>query len=357
MGGMNFASDNWAGASAPVVHALSGAAGGLEPAYGNDDLTRVVADKFREIFEKDVSVFFAATGSAANSLALSAFMKPSGVILCHKDSHIFADECGAPEFLTNGAKLLPLEGRDTRLDAETVAQMIAKYGPANARGGRAVAVSVTQLTESGTVYQPEQIAAIGAHARAASIGFHMDGARFANALVTLGCTPAEMTWKAGLDVLSFGATKNGCWCAEAIVFFDREKAEGFDYMRARSGHRFSKARFVAAQFLGYFENDHWLENARHANRMAQRLARGLSASKAGRLAWSAEGNEVFAVLARETADRMLAAGAMFHPWQAGEESLSQPLGAREAVYRLVTSFATDPADVDGFLSLLGANDE
>jgi len=349
---MNFASDNWAGATQQVSRALAGAAGGLQPAYGNDSLTRSVTEIFCRIFEKDVSVHFTGTGSAANSLALSAYMKPSGVILCHKDSHIFADECGAPEFLTNGAKLLPLEGRDTRLDVDNVAEMLARYGPNNSRGGRAVAVSVTQLTESGTTYQPAHIAAIGAHARAAGVGFHMDGARFANALVTLGCTPAEMTWKAGIDVLSFGATKNGCWCAEAIVFFDKDKADSFDYFRARSGHRFSKARFVAAQFLGYFADDHWLDTARHANRMARRLADGLGNATNGRLAWSADGNEVFAVISRKQAARMLANGAMFHEWPVGHESLSQPLDGDEAVYRLVASFATTETDVDGFLSKL-----
>lgn len=349
---MNFASDNWAGATEQVSRALADAAPGLEAAYGNDSLTRQVTETFCGIFETDVTVFFTGTGSAANSLALSAYMKPSGVILCHKDSHIFADECGAPEFLTNGAKLLPLDGLDTKLEAQIVADRLAKYGPTNARGGRAVAVSVTQLTESGTAYQPEHLSAIGAHARAAGVGYHMDGARFANALVTLGCSPAEMSWKTGVDALSFGATKNGCWCAEAIVFFDKAKAEAFDYYRARSGHRFSKGRFIAAQFLGYFADDHWLETARYTNRMAARLAVGLGASANGRLAWQSDGNEVFAVVSRQRAAGMLADGAMFYEWPVGYESLSESLGGDEAVYRLVTSFATREQDVDAFVKLL-----
>lgn len=349
---MNFASDNWAGATEQVSQSLADAAGGLEPAYGGDRLTRSVTETFCRVFETDVAVFFTGTGSAANSLALSAFMKPSGVILCHRDSHIFADECGAPEFLTNGAKLLPLEGRDTKLDPDNVAAMLAKYGPANSRGGRAVAVSITQLTESGTAYEPARIATLGDHARSAGVGYHMDGARFANALVTLGCSPAEMTWKAGVDVLSFGATKNGCWCAEAIVFFDPAKAEAFDYYRARSGHRFSKGRFIAAQFQGYFRDDHWLDTARHANKMATILYDGIGNATNARPAWRSDGNEVFAVMTRDRAAAMLAGGAMFHEWPVGYESLDQPLGDAEAVYRLVASFATETADVEQFLTKL-----
>ncbi|MEM8813612.1 MAG: beta-eliminating lyase-related protein [Pseudomonadota bacterium] len=353
---MNFASDNWAGATEPVMRALAEAAPGLEPAYGGDSLTADVTRMFCDIFERDVAVYFAATGSAANSLGLSAYMKPSGLILCHRDSHINADECGAPEFLTGGGKLIALEGQRTKLDPEPVAAGLAQFGPANMRGGRAVAVSITQLTESGAAYTASEIAAIGAVARAAGVALHMDGARFANALVTLGATPAELTWKSGVDVLSFGATKNGCWCAEAVVFFNPEIARDFDFRRACSGHRFSKARFVAAQFAGYFSNDHWLDNARRANGSALRLVHGLVASQKADPAWTVDGNEVFAIMRRSDADRLKAGGAMFYEWPAGADSLCRPLGNDEAVYRLVTNFDTSEADVDRFLDILNASD-
>ncbi|MEM1047292.1 MAG: beta-eliminating lyase-related protein [Pseudomonadota bacterium] len=351
---MNFASDNWAGVTEQVSAGLAGAAGGLEAAYGNDTLTRSVSERFSELFETDVAVFFTATGSAANSLALSAYMKPSGVVVCHRDSHINTDECGAPEFLTNGAKLLPLDGHEGRLDAASVARTLEVYGPNNLRGGRAVAASITQMTEVGTLYRRDEIAAIGAATRAADVRLHMDGARFANALVGLNSSPADITWRAGVDVLSFGGTKNGCWCAEAVVFFNPAHAEDFDFYRARSGHRFSKARFVAAQFQAYLADGHWLDTARRANNMARRLADGLERSSQARLAWPIGGNEVFAVFTRETAARLKAAGAMFYEWPAGHDSLEQPLSPDEAVHRLVASFVTTEADVDGFLQALDA---
>ncbi len=349
---MNFASDNWAGVTEQVSRGLAEAAGGLDAAYGNDTLTRSVSERFNDLFEREVAVFFAATGSAANSLALSTFMKPSGIVVCHRDSHINTDECGAPEFLTNGAKLLPFGGHEGRLDAASVTRTLETYGPNNLRGGRAVAVSITQMTEVGTVYRADEIAAIGAAARAAGVGLHMDGARFANALVSLNCSPADITWRAGVDVLSFGGTKNGCWCAEAVVFFDPARAEDFDFYRARSGHRFSKARFVAAQFDAYLADGHWLDTARRANVMARRLADGIERASQARLAWPIDGNEVFAVFTRDRAERMKAAGAMFYEWPAGHDSLERPLQPGEAVHRLVTSFVTTEADVDGFLAVV-----
>lgn len=351
---MNFASDNWAGASDPVSRALAAAAAGLAPAYGGDELTRRVGDRFNQVFEREVSVAFVATGSAANGLALSCLMKPGGVVICHRDSHIFTDECGAPGFLADGAKLLTLGGRHGKLVADDVGDALRAHGPGNSRAGRAVAVSITQLSEAGTAYSVEEISAIGERARRAGVGLHMDGARFANALAALGCSPADMTWRAGVDVLSFGATKNGCWCAEAVVFFDPERGDGFDFVRARSGHRFSKNRFVAAQFEGYFAQDHWLELARHANRRGAELAEGLSRSPHVRLAWPSAANEVFAVMGQATAEHLRQAGAVFHPWPAGAGEVEPPLAADEAVYRLVTSFCTRPEAVTALLAALAA---
>jgi threonine aldolase len=211
--------------------------------------------------------------------------------------------------------------------------------------------AIRQATESGTVYTLDEIAAIKAVCNERSVPLHMDGARFANALVTLGCSPADMTWKAGVDVLSFGATKNGCWCAEAVVFFDLEAAKGFEYFRKRGGHLFSKSRFVAAQFEGYFEDDTWLENAAHANGMAMRLAEGIRAL-GGRTAWAVEANELFPILKRAQVETLQAAGAKLYEWPAKDLAPDHAPAADEACVRMVTSFATSDEDVDAFLKVL-----
>ena len=292
---MNFASDNWAGAAPAVMSALSRHNTGFEPAYGSDSLTSGISDRFNEIFEREVAVFFVATGSAANSLSLAAYAKPGGIVFCHKTAHIQVDECNCPEFMTGGAKLVGVAGPDGKMTPQGLSAAMSDYPDGVVHHGQVATVSITQATECGSVYSLDEIGAIREAARSRSIPLHMDGARFANALATLGCTPAEMTWKAGVDVLSFGATKNGCWCAEAVVFFDLEAARGFQYLRKRAGHLFSKSRFVAAQFEGYFQDDTWLANASHANGMATRLAEGIR-DAGGRTAWAVEANELFPIL-------------------------------------------------------------
>jgi threonine aldolase len=342
---MNFASDNWAGASGPVSAALA-ALTGVAPGYGSDDISRKVRDTFSTVFERDVQVFFVSTGTAANVLALETMMRPGGVILCHSDAHILADEGGACEH-GFGGRLLGLAGADGKVTAETVASALGRFDPPAVHHGRPVGVSLTQASELGTVYTPGEISAIAALARARGMGVHMDGARFANALVALGVTPAEMTWKAGVDVLSFGATKNGCWCAEAVVLFDPDRAEDVAYAHKRNGQLISKNRFVAAQFAAYLEAGHWLENARHANAMARRLADGIVAGGRGRLYVSPQANEVFAVLAAADIDRLANAGARFYPWSTAGCAPSDG-----GLVRLVTSFATTADEVDRFVGLL-----
>lgn len=212
-----------------------------------------------------------------------------------------------------------------------------------------MAVTLTQATESGTVYSLDQIETIGSIARSHKLPLHMDGARFANALVSLGTTPAEMTWKRGVDLLSFGGTKNGCWCAEALVLFDLSKAQEMHFLRKRSAQLFSKSRFVAAQFDAYLAGDLWLDLARHANAMAQRLADGITASAGSRLAWAPDANEVFVVLKREAAGRLQRQGALFYDWEVPHD-LEGSLAEDEGLYRLVTSFATRAEDVDRFVA-------
>ncbi|MBD1548429.1 threonine aldolase family protein [Roseibium aggregatum] len=348
---MNFASDNWAGATEPVMAALARHQAGAVPSYGVDPLSKSVTDRLSEIFEREVAVFFVGTGSAANALALSAYTKPGAAFFCHPDAHIQVDECGCPEFFTGGGKLVSVPGENGKISVEALETAIAAFPEGVVHHGQAAAISITQATESGTVYSLDEIRAIKAVAVTRDLPLHMDGARFANALVSLGCSPADMTWRAGVDVLSFGATKNGCWCAEAVVFFDPESAKGFEYARKRAGHLFSKSRFIAAQFEGYLAGDNWLKTATHANRMAQKLADGIR-DAGGRTAWPVEANELFPVLKKADAERLKAAGAFFYEWPASGVPAETGPKEDEVCLRLVTSFATTEADVERFLTHL-----
>lgn len=307
---------------------------------------------FCDIFEQDVSVFYVSTGTAANALALSHYAKPGGQIFCHTHAHIRMDECGAPEFMTNGNRLAGICGAGGKFTAGDLTAALANVPEGAVMSGQAAAVSISQGTESGTIYTVEEISALGAVAKSRGIPLHMDGARFANALVSLDVSPAEMTWKAGVDVLSFGGTKNGCWSAEAVVFFDKAQAEGFAYLQKRAGQVFSKARFVSAQFAGYLGEGHWLANARHANAMARKLSDGIVAA-GGQILWPTEINEVFPVLKQAQVERLRSNGAKFYDWDAlPEEGPYSELPDGEMALRLVTSFATLEEDVDRFLSIL-----
>jgi len=346
---MIFASDNWAGAHPAIASALSDNTHGFAPAYGNSLLDRRVEQRFRDIFERDVAVFFVATGTAANALSLTAVNKAGGVCFTHSEAHVIADECGAPEYFTGGARLVPVEGPLSRIDPARLDEAIRRYSADFIHAGRPMAVSITQATESGTVYGLDHIAAIGKVCREHGVPLHMDGARFANALVRLGCSPAEMSWRSGVDILSFGGTKNGCWCAEAIVIFDPDKARDMPYLRKRAAQLFSKSRFVAAQFDAYFENGLWLSLARHANSMTERLAAHVEVSGRLRLAWKTEANEAFIVMSDTTRDELKNAGVVFNPWHAGANAALAP---GEAIYRFVTSFATTAEEIDQFGKLI-----
>jgi threonine aldolase len=348
---MFFASDNWAGAAPEIVEAVAREAARFGTAYGESEIDRAVERKFAEIFEREVAVFFVATGSAANALALASVNKPGGVVFCHSDSHIMVDECGGVEFLTGGARLAGVEGHTGRLDPQRLAAAIARFEPGFVHSGQPMAVSITQMSEAGTVYGIDQIRAISAIARERGLPLHMDGARFANALSHLVVSPAEMTWKAGVDVLSFGGTKNGCIGAEALVIFDPAKAGEAPYLRKRAGQLFSKSRFIAAQFDAYFRDGLWLRLARHANAMAGRLKVGLAGSGRAREAWPTHGNEVFVVLRRPDAERLRGKGAAFHDW-AVPHGAGLELAADETLVRFVTSFATTQDEIGSFLGAL-----
>ena len=349
---MIFSSDNWAGAHPLIAENLTRHAAGYASAYGTSDLDKAVERTFSEIFERDVAVFFVATGTAANALSLSAVARPGGVTFCHRDAHIFADEGGAPEFLSGGGRLSPVEGDLGRMDLPALEKAIARHAPAFVHAGQPAAISITQATEIGTLYKLDMIDAVAAIARGNGLPLHMDGARFANALVSLDTTPAGMTWKRGVDLVSFGGTKNGCWCAEAVVFMNPDQARDFPFIRKRAAHLFSKSRFIAAQFEAYFRDGLWLETARHANAMAARLADHVRASPAARLDWEPQANEVFPIIGKTAIERLQAAGAAFYSWST-ERRRARAIGDDEALVRLVTSFATTPDDVDRFGELLG----
>jgi len=350
---MIFASDNWAGAHKSIAERLLAESAGFAAAYGNSDLDKKVEARFSEIFEREVSVFFVATGTAANSLALASVQRPGGITFCHSEAHVIEDECGAPEFFSGSARLMAVDGEAGKIDPARLSAKIAHFPEDALRHGRASAVTITQSTEIGTVYSLPEIGEISTIAKKRGLPLHMDGARFANALVALKATPAEMTWKRGVDMLSFGGTKNGCWCAEAIVFFNPDQAKEMAFIRKRAAQHFSKSRFIAAQFDAYFENGLWLDLAHHSNGMADRLRAGIGASNSARLAWPTASNEVFAVIPKSAAKTAESRGAKFYEWPipAGMPDL---VSEGETLIRLVTSFATTEADVNGFLKCVAA---
>lgn len=343
---MNFASDNWSGAHPDIVTALARANEGLAPPYGADALTRRVEARFCEIFERDVSVFFVATGGAANALALSVMAPPYGMILCHEQAHIQMDECGAPEFFTGGAKLLPLKGFAGKIVPGVLSEALASFPERPPHGCPARVLSITQASECGAVYSLDETRAVCASAHAAGLKVHMDGARFANALAALGCSPAQASWMAGVDVLSFGGTKNGCIGAEAVVFFEPNEAGDFAFRRKRGGQLLSKMRYVSAQFDAYLDNGLWLRLAAHANAMAKRLAQGISQSDGCRLWYPADANEVFAEFPDDALARLADAGAHFYSWVTPGDP------ARGRMKRLVCSWATKASEVELFLATL-----
>ena len=349
---MNFASDNWAGVPPEVAAALSAVNVGVSPGYGSDDWTAGVERRIGEVFEREVAVFFVATGSAANALALSALVRPGALVLAADEAHIRTDECNAPEFLTGGAKMVGLSTIAGRIDAAALAAALHRYPPNVVHFGRPDVLSLTQATELGTVYTAAEIAALAATAKARGLAVHMDGARFSNAVARLGAAPADLTWRAGVDVLSFGLTKTGAWAAEAVVFFDPERGREFGFTRKRAGHLFSKSRFVAAQFEALLADGLWLRLAAHANEMADRLAAGLSRIRGVRLPFPPGANAVFPVLPKPTYERLVAAGAKLYPWSAATLAPADRPGEDETYVRLVTSFATRPEEVDDFLELV-----
>lgn len=348
---MIFGSDNWSGAAPEISEALMRHSTGLAVAYGDSDLDQSIEQRFAEIFETECAVYFVGTGTAANSLAIAATMKPGGIVFCHDEAHVIASEGGGPEFLSGGGRLVPIGGKNGKVEPELLAKSAGEYSQDFNHLGQPTMLTITQATETGSVYSLEEISALADAAQKLNIPLHMDGARFANALVHLDCTPAEMTWKRGVDMVSFGATKNGCWCAEALVVFNRDLLSHFQFIRKRSGHLFSKTRFISAQFEAYFQNNLWLKLASHSNSMGTQLEKAIRNSNHVRLAWSTDSNQVFFIADKTKASTWLDQGARFHPFPTPKD-MEKEIAENEQLYRLVASFATQQNNIDELAAVI-----
>jgi threonine aldolase len=348
---MKFASDNAAGIAPEILAAIACASEGFALAYGNDNWTRRFERQLADIFEHEVAVFLAATGTAANALALAHVTPPWGAVLCHAESHVIIDEGGAPEFFGGGLKLIGLAGEGCKLAPNIVQAAIDKYSGHIPHQVNAASLSLTQATEAGTIYRTHEIAALADIAHARGLRVQMDGARFANALARLNASPAEATWKSGIDVLCFGATKGGAMAAEAVIFFDPKLAERMPERRKRGGHLLSKHRFLAAQFDAFLSEGLWLRLARHANGMADLLAQRLAAAGV-RLVWPVEANLVFALLPQALDARLKAAGATYYVRSSDSLPAGLRIGQDHMLVRLVTSFATQESEIARFAELV-----
>jgi threonine aldolase len=333
---VRFFSDN-AAAACPEALAAIEAANRLDSAYDGDQWSKRLNAAFSELFEREVEALWVSSGTAANALALAALCPPYGRIVCHRDAHIEIDECGAPEFYTGGAKLLLGEGEGAKLRPAVVEGLLDGIR-ADVHQAQPAALSITNSSEYGCVYTPEETAALGALCRTRGLRYHLDGARFANAVASLGCAPADLTWRGGVDALSFGFTKNGALSAEALILFDPELADEIRVRRKRAGHLLSKGRYLAAQILAMLENGVWLRNARAANEAAARLA---AAAGPDRLLLPVEANEIFVRVSSGEAAALRAQGFDFYDWGPGEA-------------RLVTSWDSDPAEVDALAAAIRA---
>lgn len=347
---MSFGSDNVHGVDDAILDAIREANGGSARAYGYDDWTTAAERRLRDVFACDLSAYLVVTGTAANSLALAACCPPYGAVVCHHEAHIVTDECGAPELYSGGAKLMGVRGAGAKLTPEAVSAMLATMGRGE-HEQRPSVLSLSQTTELGTVYTIDEVAALATLARERGMRVHMDGARFANAVARLGCSPAALSWQAGVDVLSFGATKNGALGVEAVIFFDKALAEDFVYLRKRTGQLVSKSRFLGAQMLAYLDGERWLTNARHANAMADELAKRLRALPGVRLPLPLGGNAVYAIVPAAMHDAMKAHQGRGFQWP-GEGPGTDVGGQGELFIRLVTSFRTTQDQIEEFVGAI-----
>ena len=341
---INFSSDNTAGVASKILDSVIDAANISSMPYGDDPYTLKLQILANEVFEREVFIYPVATGSAANALALASVYPPYGIVFCHSQSHIEEDECAAPEFYMGGGKLSLLEGEKAKISASNLQGKLNNQSPAPlVHRAQPAVVSITQATELGTVYTIDEILAISEVCKQNNLPLHIDGARLANAIVALGTTVADCTWRAGVDILSLGATKNGAFAAEAVVFFDANKAADFEFRRKRGGHLFSKYRFLSSQLVPYLESNYWLDLAKNSNHRAKELARGLEKIQSITLSAEVETNMIFLQMPTSFVNFLKQENCLFYSW--GEKE-----GMTSA--RFVTSFNTTEEEVDRFLNII-----
>jgi len=332
----HFASDNTAAICPEAWAALEEANTKYAPAYGEDEWTAEVCGRIRKIFEVDCDVYFVFTGTAANALGLAQLCQPFHGVICHERAHIQTDECGAAEFYTRGARLFLTNTSDGKIDRGQAEKLVAQQ--VELHGHMMRVISVAQATELGTVYTPDEVAEIGGFVRARQMLLHMDGARFANAVASLGCAPKTITWKAGVDILSFGGTKNGVAAGELVIFFDKRSSRDFQYRVKQAGHLGSKMRFLAAPWLGLLNEDVWLRNARHANQAARQLAQRLRGEVGIEPLFPVESNAVFVRMDDELVRGLEALGWRFYKF------------IEPDIYRLMCSWATTEEEISSFVA-------
>ena len=344
---LNFRSDNESPAAAAIMDAVIKANQGRAWAYAEDHWSEKLDEAFSELFDTHTTVLPISTGTAANSVALATVTPPWGLVYCHRNAHILNDECGAPEFFGGGLRLIPVDGPKGKFDAEALENTIGSTEGHGIHSYVSAAVSITQSNESGTIYQADEISSICAVAGKHGLATHMDGARFANAVASLGCRPADTSWKAGIEMMSFGASKNGCMAAEALLFFNRpELRETAERHRKRSGHLLSKMRYVSAQLLAYIKGDLWLELARNANQQAARFSCAVAQHPNASLEFPVHANEVFVKWSADGFRRLEQAGVEFLGWP-----------GRDDLARFVFSHCTSSEETEKLCTELAAIDD
>lgn len=339
---MFFKSDNTSPVCPEIMQAIIQANNSYFNPYGTDNLSLNLKEAYTNLFETNVNIFPVLTGSAANCLALSVTTPPYGIIYAHSESHIYTDECGAPGFYTRGAKIESIEGDLGKICPNELKKKLSKAGFGNVHASQPAIVSVTQITELGTIYTIDELREISDIAHYYNLPVHVDGARFANAVVHLNVSPKEVSFDAGVDILSLGATKNGAMAAEAVLFFNESHVKDFSYRQKNAGHLLSKMRFISAQLLAYIKDDLWLQNASKANLMAQKLKEGLINSNKAKILYPVEGNELFVEMDNALLCHLELKGAQFYRWR----------NAESTIIRLVTSYSTNLEDIHQFLNIV-----
>jgi len=338
---MNFKSDNVASVHPLIMQAIVDANTGMACSYGHDSYSEEMQKVMSQVFEKEVFPFLVCSGTSANSLALSAICPPYAEIYCSNDAHILHDECNAPGLFTHGARLVPSTSTPSKINVESIVASCEWAKNNRPHACKPGCVTITQTTELGQVYSLEEIQKVAKVAHENGMKLHMDGARFTNAMVSLGCTPAEMTWKSGVDVISFGATKNGGMMGEVVLFFDEKLAHDFDYIHKRGGQLMSKTRFFASQMIAFFKDDLWIKLAKHSNQMAKKLENGIKDSEKVKIVHPVVANELFVKAKRTDIQKLWDQGALFYEWN-----------IKEDLYRFVTSWATKESEIEAFTALI-----